>query len=94
MDQKYKNSCQAKIFRYISGVLGAADWSISGTVSDMKAKKPSADRHDKKSKMVRIRAEFMGPLLDLKKRRATGVTQIVNDAVRKELEGENLWPGK
>lgn len=60
----------------------------------MKAKKQSADRHDKKAKMVRVRAEFMGPLLDLKKRRATGVTQIVNDAVRKELEGESLWPAR
>lgn len=80
--------------RYISSVIGAADWSICGTVGDMKAKKQSADRHNKKAKMVRIRPELMGPLLTLKERRASDVTQIVNDAVRKELEGESLWPAK
>lgn len=66
--------------------------SSSGIPFGMKPKKRTADRHSKESKMVRIKAEFIGQLEELNTRRLTGVTQLVNEAVREKLEKEGLWP--
>jgi len=50
---------------------------------------PSGD-----NRKFKVRKQLLGPLDALAERKATDVTELVNQAVRELLEREGLWPPK